>query len=142
MPMSLSPQTDLPHVVQARAALGPKFAKASAWFREDGARALGEIEDALRGQNAVAMIDPAERLKSCALDIGAERLATLAENIEFDARDCVEWHQSPAILLEVVVALRTAFGDLVSQIEDVERAGSPLIIRNAATHRFAQTFGN
>jgi histidine phosphotransfer protein HptB len=142
MPMSPSPETDWPHVVQARAALGPRFAKVSAWFREEGVRALSEIEDALRSQNAVAMIDPAERLKSCALDIGAERLATLAETIEFDARDCVEWHQSPAVMLEAVVILRTAFGDLVSQIETVERAGSPLIMRNAATHRFAQTFGN
>lgn len=101
----------------ARTALGPNFWRTLVYLRDEGKRAIGTIEVALRGHDAVAMIGPAELLKSEALQMGAMAVAEIAEDVEMQARDCVEWHQSPDSLIEAVVELRTAFEATVTALQ-------------------------
>jgi histidine phosphotransfer protein HptB len=79
-------------------------------------------------QNPIAIIGPADLLKADALQIGALSVAELAEDVEFGARDCVEWHQASDLLLEPVLALRAAFDDTLLQLE---RETNPLVMRRA-----------
>lgn len=110
----------------ARDALGSNFWRTLVYLRDEGGRAIGAIETALRRHDAIAMIGPAELLKSEALQMGALRVAALAEQIEFDARDCVETHDAPDLLIEPVVALREAFAETVALLQkDI----SPLMVR-------------
>jgi histidine phosphotransfer protein HptB len=110
----------------ARAALGPNFWRTLVFLRDEGAKAIGTIEFALRGHDAVAMIGPAELLKSEALHMGAMAVAEIAEDVEMQARDCVEWHQSPDRLIEAVVELRAAFEATVAALQ---KHISPLQVR-------------
>jgi histidine phosphotransfer protein HptB len=117
---------DWARFAHAKASLGHNFWRVLNYFREDGGKAVTEIEDALRSESAIAMIGPADLLKSEAIQMGALLVAELAEEIEMEARDCVEWRQSPAVLLETVIGLRVAFGQTVVQFD---REASPLIAR-------------
>jgi hypothetical protein len=79
-------------------------------------------------RNPIEVIAPADLLKADALQIGALSVAELAEDVEFGARDCVEWHQTSDILLEPVIALRAAFEDTLEQLQ---RDVNPLVMRRA-----------
>ncbi len=111
---------------QARTTLGANFLRVIGYFSDDGAKSVSAIEDALRTRNAIAMIGPADLLKSDAMQIGALSVAEIAEDIEFGARDCVEWRQSPEILLEPVMQLRAFFEDSVLQFD---KEVNPLVTR-------------
>jgi histidine phosphotransfer protein HptB len=117
---------DWARFAHAKASLGHNFWRVLNYFREDGAKAVTAIEDALRSENAIGIIGPADLLKSESIQMGALLVAELAEEIEMEARDCVEWHQSPAALLETVIGLRVAFGQTVVQFD---REASPLLAR-------------
>jgi histidine phosphotransfer protein HptB len=108
---------DWQRFAQARAHLGENFLRVIGYLKQDGEKSISAIETALRARNAVAMVGPADLLKADALQIGALSLAELAEDIEMGARDCVEWHQSPDMLLEMVMKLRAEFADTLSQLE-------------------------
>ena len=94
---------------QARAELGANFVRILGYFREDGTKSVSQIEDAMRGHNATALVIPAHTLKGEARQFGADPLADLAETIETIARDCLEQRDSPDDALEHVVALRPLF---------------------------------
>jgi hypothetical protein len=111
---------------QARASLGANFFRVLSYFRDDGGKAVTAIENAMRAKDAIAMISPADVLKSEAIELGALGVAELAEEIEVQARDCLEWHQSPDSLLEAVVQLRAAFEQTVAAF-DYET--NPLLVR-------------
>lgn len=132
MAHSVATLSDSDSIAENRAVLGANFARILHYFHQDGSAALGDLANGLRAGNAASMIDPAERLKSTALEIGARRLAGHAEAIEYDARDCVEWHQSPDLLLETVVSLHREFATL---IEDLNRVNNPLVMRSAPSGR-------
>jgi histidine phosphotransfer protein HptB len=117
---------------QAKQALGHNFWRVLRYFREDGGAAVSAIEDGMRAQRAMAMIGPADLLKSEAIQMGALSVAELAEDIEMQARDCIEMHQAPDTLLEAVIALRAAFEQTVASLE--QRA-SPLVSRTAQPHK-------
>lgn len=110
----------------ARAALGRNFWRTLVFLRDEGTRAIGAVEVALRSHNAAAMIGPAELLKSEALQMGAMAVAEIAEDVEMQARDCVEWHQSPDALIAEVVELRAAFEATVVALQ---KHISPLQVR-------------
>ena len=120
-------------VQRARAQLGPAFARLLGYLREDGMKSLVAIEDALRADNAVAMVIPAHTLKGEARQFGANPLAALAEKIEDHARACVEHRDSPGGAIEDVVALRPLFEATLAMLE---REANPL-----AQRRPAQGFG-
>jgi histidine phosphotransfer protein HptB len=120
---------DWERFAQARAHLGDSFVRVIGYFDQDGRKSLDTIEGALRNRNAIGMIAPADLLKRDAMQIGAITVAELAEDVEFAARDCVEWHQAPELMLEPVMQLRAAFSETMAQLE---REVNPLLVRRVA----------
>jgi histidine phosphotransfer protein HptB len=108
---------------QTRAELGGGFVRILGYFREDGAKSVSDIEGALRSGSAAPLILPAHKLKSEAREFGALELAELAEHIEIQARDCIEWHLDTGALVEHVVTLRPLFE---ATIEALDAASNPL----------------
>ncbi|MDX3910098.1 MAG: Hpt domain-containing protein [Sphingobium sp.] len=111
---------------QARNELGADFLRILGYFHEDGTKSVFAIEDAMRARNAAAMIIPAHTLKGESRQFGAERLGDMAEEIEMVARRCVEHHESPEELIEIVVALRGCFGETITALE---KDSNPLVAR-------------
>jgi HPt (histidine-containing phosphotransfer) domain-containing protein len=111
---------------QARSELGANFVRILGYFREDGVKSVARIEDAMRGQNAAAMVIPAHTLKGEARQFGADPLADLAETIEMSARACIERQDRPDTILEHVVALRPLFEATLALLE---RESNPLVER-------------
>jgi HPt (histidine-containing phosphotransfer) domain-containing protein len=69
-----------------RAELGPGFIRIISYFREDGAKSLAQIEQAMRDENTAALVLPAHTIKGEARQLGAEPLAKIAELIETTSR--------------------------------------------------------
>ena len=111
---------------QARAELGSNFVRILGYFREDGVKSVGQIEEAMRARSAAALVLPAHTLKGEARQFGADPLAELAETIEVIARDCVENRETPEQALEQVVALRPMFEATLGLLE---RDSNPLVER-------------
>ncbi|MFZ2997584.1 Hpt domain-containing protein [Sphingobium sp.] len=115
---------------KTRAELGAAFARILGYFREDGAKSIRAIEDAFRARNAAALVTPAHTLKGEAAQFGAYRLSGMAEEIEMVARRCVETHEGPEELIEIVVALKPCFAQTMALLD---RDASPVVARRPAT---------
>ena len=98
----------------ARAELGASFAKIVGYYRDDGAKAIGGIEDAARRLSAVDMVRPAHTLKGDSLMLGAEALGLAAEEIEKAARRAVEAHDFPDHMLPRIRDLRDLFAETLA----------------------------
>jgi HPt (histidine-containing phosphotransfer) domain-containing protein len=110
-----------------RTELGPGFIRILSYFREDGAKSLSAIEQAMRAQNTTALVLPAHTIKGEARQLGAEPLAAVAELIESTARLCIETHRFPDELVANVVELRKLFERTVDQLD---KATNPLVSRS------------
>lgn len=117
---------------QARAELGANFIRILGYFQEDGVKSVARIEEAMRANNAAAMVIPAHTLKGEARQFGAEPLADLAETIEMTARACIERHDTPMGAIEYVVRLRPLFETTLALLE---RESNPLVERRPAFGR-------
>lgn len=120
---------DWAHFERSRAELGPSFIKILGYFREDGAKAVAAIEQAMHDGNTAGLVIPAHTIKGEARQFGAEPLANLAELIETTARLCVETRRFPDELVPQVVELRRLLG---RTIELFDRATNPLLSRQRA----------
>ncbi len=109
-----------------RAELGPGFIRIISYFREDGAKSLAQIEQAMREENTTALVLPAHTIKGEARQLGAEPLAVIAELIEKTARLCIETHRFPDELVPEVVQLRKLFSDTVDLFD---KATNPVLTR-------------
>ena len=109
-----------------RAELGPGFIRIISYFREDGAKSLAQIEQAMREENATALVLPAHTIKGEARQLGAEPLAVVAELIEKTARLCIETHRFPDELVPEVVQLRKLFSETVDLFD---KATNPVLTR-------------
>ena len=124
---------ELPNIVdwalfeKNRAELGPGFIRIISYFREDGAKSVAQIEEAMRESNTPALVLPAHTIKGEARQLGAEPLAKVAELIESTARLCVETRRFPDELVPEVVELRRLFDRTVDLFD---RATNPLLTRN------------
>ena len=112
-----------------RAELGPGFIRIISYFREDGAKSVGQIEQAMRDENTTALVIPAHTIKGEAHQLGAGPLAKVAELIERTARLCIETHRFPDELVPEVVELRKLFNETV---ELFDKATNPLLTRGSA----------
>jgi histidine phosphotransfer protein HptB len=121
---------DWAHFERSRSELGPGFIRILSYFKEDGVKSIGQIEEAMREENTPALVIPAHTLKGEARQLGAEPLAKVAELIETTARFCVESRRFPDELVPEVVQLRTLFNETV---ELFEKATNPLKTRTAPT---------
>jgi HPt (histidine-containing phosphotransfer) domain-containing protein len=118
---------DWVHFEKSRAELGPGFIRILSYFREDGAKSLNQIEQAMHEENTTALVIPAHTLKGEARQFGAEPLAALAELIESTARLCIETHRFPDELVKDVVELRRLFQQTINLFE---KATNPLVTRS------------
>jgi histidine phosphotransfer protein HptB len=124
---------------KSRTELGSGFIKILSYFKEDGVKSIGQIEDAMREQNTTALVMPAHTLKGEARQLGAEPLAKIAELIETTARFCIESHRFPDELVPQVVELRKLFDQT---IELFEKATNPLVSRAPAPGGFGRKVTN
>ena len=119
---------DWVHFEKNRAELGPGFIRILSYFREDGAKSLAAIEQAMHSQDTVALVIPAHTLKGESRQFGAEPLAAVAEQIEQTARFCIETHRFPDELVPDVVKLRKLWNQTMQLFEE---ATNPLQKRAA-----------
>lgn len=112
-----------------RKELGPGFIRILSYFREDGAKSVAQIEQAMREENTVGLVLPAHTIKGKSRQLGAEPVAKIAELIETTARFCMETHRFPDELVPEVVELRRLFSET---IELFEKATNPLMTRAPA----------
>ena len=117
---------DWVHFERSRIELGAGFIRILGYFREDGTKSVGIIEQAMREENTAALVIPAHTLKGEARQLGAEPLAKIAELIESTARFCVESRRFPDELVPQVVELRQLFNRTV---EMFDKATNPLLSR-------------
>jgi HPt (histidine-containing phosphotransfer) domain-containing protein len=122
-----------------RAELGPGFIRILSYFREDGAKSLAQIEQAMREENTTALVIPAHTIKGEARQLGAEPLAKIAELIESTARLCIETHQFPNELIASVVELRKLF---TQTVELFDKATNPLVSRQQGPAGFGRKVNN
>lgn len=121
---------DWAYFEKSRTELGPGFIRILSYFKEDGVKSIGQIEQAMRDENTTALVLPAHTLKGEARQLGAEPLAKIAELIETTARFCVETHRFPDELVPQVVELRALFDQTV---ELFDKATNPLVSRTPST---------
>jgi HPt (histidine-containing phosphotransfer) domain-containing protein len=96
------------------------------YFREDGEKAVGRIEDAMHRQDAAGLILPSHTLKAEARQFGAEPVGALAEEIEEAARRAVEAGFFPDHILPQVARLRPLYLRTVTMLEEET---NPLAVR-------------
>ena len=118
---------------KSRAELGAGFIRILSYFREDGAKSVAQIEEAMHDSNTAALVIPAHTIKGEARQFGAEPLAKVAELIESTARLCVETRRFPDELVPQVVELRRLFNRTA---ELFDKATNPLLTRSSGA-----TFG-
>ena len=120
---------DWVHFEKSRAELGPGFIRILSYFREDGAKSIQAIEQAMHSQDTVALVIPAHTLKGESRQFGAEPLAAVAEQIEQVARSSIETRRFPDELVPEVVELRRLWN---RTIELFDEATNPLQTRTGA----------
>jgi histidine phosphotransfer protein HptB len=123
---------------RSRAELGAGFIRILSYFREDGAKSVAQIEEAMHDQNTAALVLPAHTIKGEARQFGAEPLANVAELIESTARLCVESRRFPDELVPEVVELRKLFNRTA---ELFDKATNPLLTRSPQA-AFGRKVGN
>jgi HPt (histidine-containing phosphotransfer) domain-containing protein len=124
---------------KSRAELGAGFIRILSYFREDGAKSVAQIEEAMHDENAAALVLPAHTIKGEARQFGAEPLAKVAELIESTARLCVETRRFPDELVPEVVELRRLFNRTA---ELFDKATNPLLTRRPQHGGFGRKVGN
>jgi len=117
---------DWVHFERSRQELGAGFIRILSYFREDGAKSVDQIEEAMHEENTAALVVPAHTIKGEARQFGAGSLADIAELIESTARLCVETRRFPDELVPEVVELRRLFNRTV---ELFDKATNPLLTR-------------
>lgn len=130
---------DWVHFEKSRAELGPGFIRILSYFREDGAKSVFAIEQAMHEQDTVALVIPSHTLKGESRQFGAEPLAAMAEKIENTARFCIETHRFPDELVPEVVELRRLWS---RTIELFDKAVNPLQSRAPSAGGFGKKVAN
>jgi len=125
---------------QMRAELGANFVRILGYFREDGEKAVAQIEEAMHGKDTAALVIPSHTIKSEARQFGAELLGQLAEEIEFAARSALESQLFPDHMLPHVARLRPTYLETIARLE---KETNPLATRRPSFGRAAsnQEFG-
>lgn len=109
-------------LAEARKMLGNGMARILGYYEEDGAKSISQIEQALAGDNAAAMVIPAHTLKGESRQFGAKRLGDLAEAIENAARRCVEQHSAPSVVASEIAMLRGCFSETLQALKGTPAA--------------------
>ena len=123
-----------------RTELGADFIRILGYFREDGEKSVGRIEQAMHRRDAAALVIPAHTMKTEARQFGACPLGDLAEEIEFAGRRALESRLFPDDVLPQVAKLRPLYIETMALFEEET---NPLVERRRAADRTAsnQEFG-
>lgn len=109
-------------LAEARKMLGTGMARILGYYEEDGAKSISQIEQALAGENAAAMVIPAHTLKGESRQFGAKRLGDLAEAIENAARRAVEQRSAPSAVASEIAMLRGCFSETLFALRGTQAA--------------------
>ncbi|MFC4291572.1 Hpt domain-containing protein [Sphingorhabdus arenilitoris] len=123
---------------ETRNLMGAGFVRILGYFREDGMKSLATIEEAMRLKDSAKLVMPAHTLKGESWQFGAEKLGSLAEQVEITARHYVEIRQDPSDLVEKVAALRPTFEATLAALE---AEVSPLVERKPHAFGNRSAFG-
>ncbi len=126
-----TPLIDWSTFLESRGALGADFTRVYGYFREDAGVAIASIEAAAQRNHMAPLIESAFALSQAADQFGAERLASLAEDIELHARTCLESGQVADDYVDRIVALRPL---LAATVEQLDAEVSPLVHRHQRAH--------
>ncbi|WP_419828122.1 Hpt domain-containing protein [Sphingomonas sp.] len=144
MTIGLGQLVDWGVFARARTELGGAFVRILGYFREDGVKSVTAIEQAMRDRSAAGLVLPAHTLKGESRQFGALPLSCLAEEIEMEARRCVEARQKPDDLIERIAELRPLFEATLRLFDQETQAPAPAASRVAPGgfgRRAAPTFG-
>lgn len=128
------PLVDEAELAQARATLGADLTRILSYFREDGAKSIVQIEEALTAGDAATLVRPAHTLKGESRQFGCRRLGDIAEAIEMTARRCVEQHSAPGDVAAEVAMLRGCFTESLALL-DSEAPQTPVFISSPVLTR-------
>lgn len=117
---------------RTRTELGAGFVRILGYFREDGEKAVGKIEEAMHRRDSTSLVLPAHTLKTEARQFGADPLGEIAEEIEFAGRRAIEMRMFPDELIPTVAKLRPLY---VQTMMLFEREINPLVERRPAFGR-------
>lgn len=95
-----------------------RIARLVGYFREDAEAHLATADAAARSGQLVQMIGQLEALRRDAIQIGALGVAELAEAIEHEARDIVDYGNSAFALPPGLPALHRAVQDTLAALEE------------------------
>ncbi len=137
--MGITEVIDRPKLAVLREELGNSFARILGYFREDGAKSIAAIEDAVRQRSAVALVRPAHTLKGESFQFGATPLGLMAERIEMAARRAVADSVFPSDVVDYVAHLRPLFDEAVAALIR-ETAASPISRLLGFGRRLVQAF--
>ena len=138
MTQQVETQIDWAKFARARAELGNGFTRILGYFKEDGAKSVATIEQAMKSGAAAPLVLPAHKLKTEAAEFGAIRLSKISEHIEMTARDCVERHMAPGMLMEEIAELRPL---LDATLAELDAACNPLMNRRpVSTPIFSRSY--
>ena len=115
-----------------RTELGADFIRILGYFREDGAKSVERIEQAMHRRDAAGLVIPAHTMKSEARQFGAFQLGDVAEEIEHAGRRALESRLFPDQLLPQVAALRPLY---LRTMALFEQETNPLVARDPAAVR-------
>ena len=123
-----------------RTELGADFIRILGYFREDGAKSVERIEQAMHRRDAAGLVIPAHTMKTEARQFGAYQLGDVAEEIEHAGRRALESRLFPDQLLPQVAALRPLY---LRTLALFEQETNPLVARDPAAVRApgTQEFG-
>jgi len=106
-------------------AAGADFSRLVGYFGDDGARCIGQIEQAHDAADAAALVDPACRLEEQARQMGARRLSLIAGEIEQTARRCLEQQEPPGTIAHEISMLRVCFSQTLALLCEVAPGRAP-----------------
>jgi HPt (histidine-containing phosphotransfer) domain-containing protein len=131
---------DWEEFTRMRTLLGGDFIRILGYFREDGEKAVGRIEEAMHRRDAAALVIPAHTMKTEARQFGAFPLGDLAEEIEHAGRRALESRLFPDQILPQVAQLRPIYEQTMDLFE---QETNPRVARRPGSDRAAsnQEFG-
>jgi HPt (histidine-containing phosphotransfer) domain-containing protein len=124
--VSVTEAIDRLRLAALRQELGNGFTRILGYFREDGAKSIDAIEEAIRQRSAVALVRPAHTLKGESFQFGAMPLGLMAEKIEMAARRAVEDRVFPLDVVEYAIKLRPLFEEALAVLTRETAALSPI----------------
>jgi hypothetical protein len=128
------------HFEKSRAELGPGFIRILSYFREDGAKSVAQIEQAMHEQNTVALVIPGAHAEGRIAPVRRRAAGRIAELIETPRASAVR--RNPPLSPTSWCPRWSSFAALFNEtVELFDKATNPLLTARARDQRRAGGFG-